>query len=101
MFNVVLLCLELDSRAEYPGVQTAGEAPRWLVASLDACFLFFATELVLRLFVEGRRFGKNMWNRVDSFIIGAGLLEYVLKWTGMDLTGAGMFRITRLCRLLR
>jgi len=68
---------------------------------MDACYLIFVIELLIRLFVEQTRFHYSTWNCLDAFIIFLGGIELFLKLSGMNLSGFAVIRVVRLCRLLR
>lgn len=100
-FNFVLLILDSDARAEFPGSHGEMLPPTWVARLMDFCFAFFALEFVIRLSCEGRAFFRSWMSIADMTIIVAGLLEYILLWIGSQTAGFNIIRVARLCRLVR
>lgn len=100
MFNLVLITADTDARAEFPD-RAGKDAPEWVARSMDACFVVYLMELVLRLYLERRKFFRSMLNVADLVAVVAGIFEYMLLWLGSPVWGKGLFSLARLCRLVR
>eukprot|EP00445_Apocalathium_hangoei_P090518 CAMPEP_0204247638 /NCGR_PEP_ID=MMETSP0361-20130328/98753_1 /ASSEMBLY_ACC=CAM_ASM_000343 /TAXON_ID=268821 /ORGANISM="Scrippsiella Hangoei, Strain SHTV-5" /LENGTH=730 /DNA_ID=CAMNT_0051220881 /DNA_START=21 /DNA_END=2212 /DNA_ORIENTATION=- len=98
--NFLLILLETDSRAWYPGRGTVTR-PRWSVDLEWVCLAIFGTELALRIFADGRTFHLKLWNVVDTMIIAIGVSDFILSLAGIEMGSLSIIRVLRLCRLLR
>ena len=67
-------------------------------------FLFFAMEMTIKIIAMGMRgsvgyFGDG-WNRLDAFIVLAGLLEYIPQTKDLSLTAIRTIRVLRPLRAI-
>ncbi|XP_018796930.1 PREDICTED: voltage-dependent T-type calcium channel subunit alpha-1G-like, partial [Bactrocera latifrons] len=70
----------------------------------DIIFVFFAIEMLIKTIAMGLH-GKNTymadsWNRLDFFIVVAGLLEYVTNVENLNLTAIRTIRVLRPLRAI-
>ncbi|XP_067636401.1 voltage-dependent T-type calcium channel subunit alpha-1G isoform X1 [Eurosta solidaginis] len=70
----------------------------------DIIFVFFAIEMLIKMIAMGL-YGKNTymadsWNRLDFFIVVAGLLEYVMNVDNLNLTAIRTIRVLRPLRAI-
>lgn len=70
----------------------------------DIIFAFFALEMSIKMVAMGM-YGKNTyladsWNRLDFFIVLAGLLEYVMHVENLNLTAIRTIRVLRPLRAI-
>lgn len=70
----------------------------------DIIFAFFALEMTIKMVAMGMC-GKNTyladsWNRLDFFIVLAGLLEYVMHVENLNLTAIRTIRVLRPLRAI-
>ncbi|XP_054086828.1 uncharacterized protein LOC105219445 [Zeugodacus cucurbitae] len=70
----------------------------------DIIFAFFAIEMLIKMIAMGL-YGKNTymadsWNRLDSFIVFAGLLEYATNVENLNLTAIRTIRVLRPLRAI-
>lgn len=70
----------------------------------DIIFVFFAIEMLIKTIAMGLH-GKNTymadsWNRLDFFIVIAGLLEYVTNVENLNLTAIRTIRVLRPLRAI-
>lgn len=70
----------------------------------DIIFAFFALEMTIKMVAMGI-YGKNTyladsWNRLDFFIVLAGLLEYVMHVENLNLTAIRTIRVLRPLRAI-
>eukprot|EP00445_Apocalathium_hangoei_P066806 CAMPEP_0204112292 /NCGR_PEP_ID=MMETSP0361-20130328/2960_1 /ASSEMBLY_ACC=CAM_ASM_000343 /TAXON_ID=268821 /ORGANISM="Scrippsiella Hangoei, Strain SHTV-5" /LENGTH=701 /DNA_ID=CAMNT_0051062461 /DNA_START=90 /DNA_END=2195 /DNA_ORIENTATION=+ len=98
--NFVLILLETDNRACYPG-RGIGTKPRWLVDLEGVCLAIFGAELALRIVADGTKFHRKMWNLLDALIVAIGVSDLILSLAGIEMGSLGIVRVLRLCRLLR
>ncbi|KAL7890346.1 hypothetical protein AOLI_G00026040 [Acnodon oligacanthus] len=91
----------------------------WCLSAVDSCLLvFYVTEAVFKILVQGRTYFRNPWNDLDFFIVFMSLLEFTLSLVQSaggfgsrhastqfrvlkTLKGARVFRALRLLKAIR
>lgn len=94
-FNLVIIVIETDSRAELSGTS------QWISVASLICFALFVLEFAARAFVERATFLCNAWNRMDFVIVVTGVMELVVQRLLTQYSLLSMFRIARLLRLAK
>ncbi|XP_037808576.1 voltage-dependent T-type calcium channel subunit alpha-1G isoform X5 [Lucilia sericata] len=101
---ILLNCITLGMYQ--PCVDDACEFNRCKILQIfdDIIFIFFAVEMIIKMVAMGI-YGKNTyladsWNRLDFFIVFAGLLEYVVHVKNLNLTAIRTIRVLRPLRAI-
>lgn len=70
----------------------------------DVIFAFFALEMSIKMVAMGiygkKTYLADSWNRLDCFIVFAGLLEYVMHVENLNLTAIRTIRVLRPLRAI-
>ncbi|XP_055388606.1 uncharacterized protein LOC129617143 isoform X3 [Condylostylus longicornis] len=101
---ILLNCITLGMYQ--PCVDDRCESNRCKILQMfdDIIFAFFALEMSIKMVAMGI-YGKNTyladsWNRLDCFIVFAGLLEYVMHVENLNLTAIRTIRVLRPLRAI-
>eukprot|EP00930_Biecheleria_cincta_P056137 TRINITY_DN42300_c0_g1_i1.p1 TRINITY_DN42300_c0_g1~~TRINITY_DN42300_c0_g1_i1.p1 ORF type:complete len:602 (+),score=81.05 TRINITY_DN42300_c0_g1_i1:145-1806(+) len=96
MFNVIIMIVETDAVASCPKFQNTC-TPDYVFWASCALLVIYTMELMLRLFVERKRFHLIGWNQLDSAIVLCAYLEIALT----EVIESNVLSAVRMLRLLR
>uniref|UniRef100_A0A8C3YUK9 Voltage-dependent T-type calcium channel subunit alpha-1H n=1 Tax=Catagonus wagneri TaxID=51154 RepID=A0A8C3YUK9_9CETA len=104
MLVIVLNCVTLGMFRPCEDVECRSERCRTLQAFDDFIFAFFAVEMVVKMVALGL-FGQkcylgDTWNRLDFFIVMAGMMEYSLDGHNVSLSAIRTVRVLRPLRAI-
>ncbi|XP_075420640.1 voltage-dependent T-type calcium channel subunit alpha-1H isoform X1 [Tenrec ecaudatus] len=104
MLVILLNCVTLGMFRPCEDVQCHSERCRILEAFDDFIFAFFAVEMVIKMIALGL-FGQkcylgDTWNRLDFFIVMAGMMEYSLDGHNVSLSAIRTVRVLRPLRAI-
>ncbi|XP_064419425.1 voltage-dependent T-type calcium channel subunit alpha-1I isoform X1 [Latimeria chalumnae] len=99
MLVILLNCVTLGMFQPCEDVDCSSERCKILQAFDDFIFIFFAMEMVVKMLALGI-FGKkcylgDTWNRLDFFIVMAGMVEYSLDLQNINLSAIRTVRVLR------
>eukprot|EP00927_Polykrikos_kofoidii_P037765 TRINITY_DN31992_c0_g1_i1.p1 TRINITY_DN31992_c0_g1~~TRINITY_DN31992_c0_g1_i1.p1 ORF type:complete len:651 (-),score=102.49 TRINITY_DN31992_c0_g1_i1:74-1981(-) len=104
--SAIVLGVEADMTAKHVSAEMMKP-----LALVDLIFtMFFALEIMLRMWVFGRDFIKSddrAWNIFDAVVVSSSIVAVVTTWGLTDISAQnamgsfGLLRLLRLCRLLR
>ncbi|XP_058164815.1 voltage-dependent T-type calcium channel subunit alpha-1I [Dasypus novemcinctus] len=99
MMVILLNCVTLGMYQPCDDMDCLSERCRILQVFDDFIFIFFAMEMVLKMVALGI-FGKkcylgDTWNRLDFFIVMAGMVEYSLDLQNINLSAIRTVRVLR------
>ncbi|XP_058142713.1 LOW QUALITY PROTEIN: voltage-dependent T-type calcium channel subunit alpha-1H [Dasypus novemcinctus] len=104
MLVILLNCVTLGMFRPCEDVECRSERCRILEAFDDFIFAFFAVEMVIKMVALGL-FGQkcylgDTWNRLDFFIVTAGMMEYSLDGHNVSLSAIRTVRVLRPLRAI-
>uniref|UniRef100_A0A8C2T1E9 Calcium voltage-gated channel subunit alpha1 H n=1 Tax=Coturnix japonica TaxID=93934 RepID=A0A8C2T1E9_COTJA len=104
MLVILLNCVTLGMFQPCEDVECQSERCTILEAFDDFIFAFFAVEMVIKMVALGI-FGKkcylgDTWNRLDFFIVMAGMMEYSLDGHNVSLSAIRTVRVLRPLRAI-
>ncbi|XP_004434769.1 PREDICTED: voltage-dependent T-type calcium channel subunit alpha-1G isoform X8 [Ceratotherium simum simum] len=104
MLVILLNCVTLGMFRPCEDIACDSQRCRILQAFDDFIFAFFAVEMVVKMVALGI-FGKkcylgDTWNRLDFFIVIAGMLEYSLDLQNVSLSAVRTVRVLRPLRAI-
>ncbi|XP_064423736.1 voltage-dependent T-type calcium channel subunit alpha-1G [Latimeria chalumnae] len=104
MLVILLNCVTLGMFHPCEDVNCSSERCKILQAFDDFIFTFFAVEMIVKMIALGI-FGKkcylgDTWNRLDFFIVVAGMLEYSLNLQNVSLSAVRTVRVLRPLRAI-
>ncbi|KAM6156136.1 voltage-dependent T-type calcium channel subunit alpha-1H [Rhynchocyon petersi] len=104
MLVILLNCVTLGMFRPCEDVQCRSERCNILEAFDDFIFAFFAVEMVIKMIALGL-FGQkcylgDTWNRLDFFIVMAGMMEYSLDGHNVSLSAIRTVRVLRPLRAI-
>ncbi|KAM9210658.1 voltage-dependent T-type calcium channel subunit alpha-1H [Dugong dugon] len=104
MLVILLNCVTLGMFRPCEDVECRSERCSVLEAFDDFIFAFFAVEMVIKMFALGL-FGQkcylgDTWNRLDFFIVMAGMMEYSLDGHNVSLSAIRTVRVLRPLRAI-
>ncbi|XP_049759087.1 voltage-dependent T-type calcium channel subunit alpha-1H isoform X1 [Elephas maximus indicus] len=104
MLVILLNCVTLGMFRPCEDVECRSERCNILEAFDDFIFAFFAVEMVIKMIALGL-FGQkcylgDTWNRLDFFIVMAGMLEYSLDGHNVSLSAIRTVRVLRPLRAI-
>ncbi|KFP04777.1 Voltage-dependent T-type calcium channel subunit alpha-1I, partial [Calypte anna] len=105
MLVILLNCVTLGMFQPCEDVECQSERCTILEAFDDFIFAFFAVEMVIKMVALGI-FGQkcylgDTWNRLDFFIVMAGMMEYSLDGHNVSLSAIRTVRVLRPARALK
>ncbi|XP_051024079.1 voltage-dependent T-type calcium channel subunit alpha-1H-like [Acomys russatus] len=104
MLVIMLNCVTLGMFRPCEDVECRSERCSILEAFDDFIFAFFAVEMVIKMVALGL-FGQkcylgDTWNRLDFFIVMAGMMEYSLDGHNVSLSAIRTVRVLRPLRAI-
>ncbi|XP_006873912.1 PREDICTED: voltage-dependent T-type calcium channel subunit alpha-1H [Chrysochloris asiatica] len=104
MLVILLNCVTLGMFRPCEDVQCRSERCNILEAFDDFIFAFFAVEMIIKMIALGL-FGQkcylgDTWNRLDFFIVMAGMMEYSLDGHNVSLSAIRTVRVLRPLRAI-
>ncbi|XP_009868429.1 PREDICTED: voltage-dependent T-type calcium channel subunit alpha-1H-like, partial [Apaloderma vittatum] len=104
MLVILLNCVTLGMFQPCEDVECQSERCTILEAFDDFIFAFFAVEMVIKMVALGI-FGQkcylgDTWNRLDFFIVMAGMMEYSLDGHNVSLSAIRTVRVLRPLRAI-
>ena len=104
MLVILLNCVTLGMFRPCEDIACDSQRCRILQAFDDFIFAFFAVEMVVKMVALGI-FGKkcylgDTWNRLDFFIVIAGMLEYSLDLQNVSFSAVRTVRVLRPLRAI-
>ncbi|XP_059582369.1 voltage-dependent T-type calcium channel subunit alpha-1I-like [Alligator mississippiensis] len=99
MMVILLNCVTLGMYQPCEDMDCLSDRCKILQVFDDFIFIFFAMEMVLKMVALGI-FGKkcylgDTWNRLDFFIVMAGMVEYSLDLQNINLSAIRTVRVLR------
>ncbi|XP_049495096.1 voltage-dependent T-type calcium channel subunit alpha-1H-like [Panthera uncia] len=104
MLVIMLNCVTLGMFRPCEDVECQSERCSILEAFDDFIFAFFAVEMIIKMVALGL-FGQkcylgDTWNRLDFFIVMAGMMEYSLDGHNVSLSAIRTVRVLRPLRAI-
>ncbi|TRZ02309.1 hypothetical protein DNTS_023517, partial [Danionella cerebrum] len=100
MLVILLNCVTLGMYDPCENIHCSSERCQILEAFDHFIFIFFAMEMLIKMIALGifgsRSYLTDNWNRLDFFIVMAGVLEYSLDMQDVNLTAIRTVRVLRM-----
>uniref|UniRef100_A0A3B3IL42 Ion transport domain-containing protein n=1 Tax=Oryzias latipes TaxID=8090 RepID=A0A3B3IL42_ORYLA len=99
MMVILLNCVTLGMYQPCENIDCSSERCQTLQAFDAFIYIFFALEMIIKMVALGifgrRSYLGDTWNRLDFFIVMAGMVEYSLDLQNMNLTAIRTVRVLR------
>uniref|UniRef100_A0A8C7WQR4 Ion transport domain-containing protein n=1 Tax=Oryzias sinensis TaxID=183150 RepID=A0A8C7WQR4_9TELE len=99
MMVILLNCVTLGMYQPCENIDCSSERCQILQAFDAFIYIFFALEMIIKMVALGifgrRSYLGDTWNRLDFFIVMAGMVEYSLDLQNMNLTAIRTVRVLR------
>ncbi|ESO03355.1 hypothetical protein HELRODRAFT_146241, partial [Helobdella robusta] len=102
--SMVIILINCVTLGLYQPCETSSRLSQLLDIFDHVIFSFFAIEMVIKVFAMGL-VGKacylsDTWNRLDMFIVVAGITEYAINKYNLNLSAIRTFRVLRPIRAI-
>ncbi|XP_037069662.1 LOW QUALITY PROTEIN: voltage-dependent T-type calcium channel subunit alpha-1H-like [Pollicipes pollicipes] len=104
MLVIFINCVTLGMYQPCEDAKCASSRCRLLEVGDDIIYAYFLVEMLIKMVAMGvygeRTYLAESWNRLDFFIVAAGLIEYCLNVENMDLSAIRTIRVLRPLRAI-